>query len=183
LLDILRNGRNLDISYKHFSLDHYCVRLILIRTTASANSGGSSSALGGATAGIAIGASAGIALLGAPWFLIARRHRSAGETPPVYVEEGQRTDLSMTYRAREADGAEPQVSEVSAANVEDHWKKRSAQYAKTMPCKEFGNCRSVKSSQSDPCEKNRICNTSVGVPLCCNNQRYGVPRILLSSYT
>ena len=89
-------------------------------TTARASSGGSSSISGGAITGVVIGALAGVALIGAAWFFTVRRRRPAGPPPPVYVEESQASGLSKTYYAYEADGAGPQVSEVSAANVKDH---------------------------------------------------------------
>lgn len=75
---------------------------------------------GGAIAGIATGALAGLVLVGASWFFIARRRIAVGPTPPMHIEEGHGADGSKTYYAHEADGVEPQVSEVSAANAKGH---------------------------------------------------------------
>jgi hypothetical protein len=84
----------------------------------------STSLSGGAIAGIVVGAIAGIALIGAAWFLLARRRRrSDNSAPPMYAENGYPTDAQKTsyaHVAHEADGAESQVAEVSAANVKDH---------------------------------------------------------------
>lgn len=84
----------------------------------------STSLSGGAIAGIVVGAIAGIALIGAAWFLLARRRRRSDDpAPPVYVEEGYPTDaqkISYAHVAHEADGTDSQVAEVSAANVKDH---------------------------------------------------------------
>ena len=84
----------------------------------------STSLSGGAIAGIVVGAIAGIALIGAAWFLLARRRRrSDNPAPPMYAENGYPTDAQKTsyaHVAHEADGAESQVAEVSAANVKDH---------------------------------------------------------------
>ena len=84
----------------------------------------STSFSGGAIAGIVVGAIAGIALIGAAWFLLARRRRrSDNPAPPMYAENGYPTDAQKTsyaHVAHEADGAESQVAEVSAANVKDH---------------------------------------------------------------
>jgi hypothetical protein len=81
----------------------------------------STSLSGGAIAGIVVGAIAGIALIGAAWFLLVRhRRRSDYSAPPMYAENGYPTDPQKTSYAHEADGAEPQVAEVSAANVKDH---------------------------------------------------------------
>ena len=84
----------------------------------------STSLSGGAIAGIVVGSIAGIALIGAAWFLLARRRRrSDNSAPPMYAENGYPTDaqkISYAHVAHEADGAESQVAEVSAANVKDH---------------------------------------------------------------
>lgn len=90
--------------------------------TGSTNQSTKSSSLsGGAIAGIVIGALAGIALIGATWFIIARRRRSSGPSPPAYAEEGHQTAAApKTQYAYEADGINQQVSEVSAANTKDH---------------------------------------------------------------
>ncbi|KAJ8111904.1 hypothetical protein OPT61_g5613 [Boeremia exigua] len=74
----------------------------------------------GAIAGIVIGAFAAVTLAIAAWFLVAHRRRSAASPPPTYVEAGHAPELSKTVYHHEADGAEPQVSEVSAANKKDH---------------------------------------------------------------
>lgn len=76
---------------------------------------------GGAIARISIGVVAGLAFIGAAWFLIARRCRSAGSSAPDCVEEAHDPIATpkMQY-ACEADGASQQVSEVSAANAKDH---------------------------------------------------------------
>lgn len=90
-------------------------------TSAPQTEEASTSLSGGAIAGIVVGAIAGIALIGAAWFLLARRRRpSEDPAPPMYVEAGYQTDAQKTSYAHEADGAEPQVAEVSAANVKDH---------------------------------------------------------------
>ena len=84
----------------------------------------STSLSGGAIAGIVVGSIAGIALIGAAWFLLARRRRRPDNSaPPMYAENGYPTDaqkISYAHVAHEADGAESQVAEVSAANVKDH---------------------------------------------------------------
>jgi len=91
-------------------------------STGPANQLQSSSSLsGGAIAGIVIGAVAALALIGAAWFFIAHRRRSAGPSPPAYAEEGHHTVAApKTQYAYEADGTSQQVSEVSAANTKDH---------------------------------------------------------------
>lgn len=82
---------------------------------------GSSSLSGSAIGGIVIGAVVGIALIGAAWFFIARRSRSTEPLLPAYAAEDHRqiTDPKTQY-TYEADGAEPQVFEISAATVKDH---------------------------------------------------------------
>ena len=93
-------------------------------TSAPQTEESSTSLSGGAIAGIVVGAIAGIALIGAAWFLLARRRRRSDRlAPPMYVEAGYQTDAQKTiyaHVAHEADGADSQVAEVSAANVKDH---------------------------------------------------------------
>lgn len=71
---------------------------------------------GGAIAGIVVGAVAGLALIGTAWFFFASRRKSANQTPPLYVEEGYPNETPKESYAYEADGSQPQVSEVPASN-------------------------------------------------------------------
>lgn len=79
----------------------------------------SSALSSGAIAGIVIGALVLVGLVGAAWFFFARRRKSRKLPPPIYIEEGHPTEVSKTSYAYEADGGEPNVSEVPATNVKD----------------------------------------------------------------
>ncbi|KAJ4993987.1 hypothetical protein SVAN01_00464 [Stagonosporopsis vannaccii] len=89
-------------------------------TTWPVNSDTSSRLSGGAIAGVVIGALVGVALIGATTFFLGHRHRSTDLSPPIHVEGDATIVSTKTFYAHEADGGEPQVSEVSAANVKDH---------------------------------------------------------------
>lgn len=90
--------------------------------TAPTNSKTSSTFSAGAIAGIVIGALTVVALIVVAWFFLARRRRSAFSGTPTYVEggHGAGAEAPKTSYHHEADGAETQVSEVSAANTKDH---------------------------------------------------------------
>lgn len=92
----------------------------ILDTVVSANRDISPVLSGGAIAGTVIGALMGVALVGTATFFIGRRHRSAGSSPPVYIEGGSTAVFSKAMFAHEADGRDTQVCEVSAANAEDH---------------------------------------------------------------
>ncbi|XP_014557578.1 hypothetical protein COCVIDRAFT_15168 [Bipolaris victoriae FI3] len=91
----------------------------LSETTAPNHSDGSVSLSAGAIAGIVIGAVAGIALIGAAWFLIARRRRVADSSLDKHQTSGP-SEMQTHYYAHEAGSPEPKVSELSGTNPTSH---------------------------------------------------------------